>query len=128
MRRRLTFAAFSDISIVMSMPSSSARGFCLTTVARTGRLVENRRRCEVRELRDTCVVRGCGCIPGVWASNVARGGTGVEADVARHCWKKAEGVYCRVLRRGTLTHRSVGSDIVGIVFVSLDVRVKGEQK
>ena len=56
-----TFAALGDISIVTSFPSSSTRGFCVTTVALEREVFEKGRVCvcgaqEVDEIgRDTVV-------------------------------------------------------------------------
>ena len=60
-RLRPTFAALGDISIVISFPSSSTRGFCITTVALEREVFEKGRVCACGALevdgigRDTVV-------------------------------------------------------------------------
>lgn len=104
----LTLAAFSEISIVMSLPSSSARGFCLTTVARAG---EPDEKVRARKFRGSGKVREGSC-PMLWEVTALEAKVRPVEDFARHCWKKAAGVCIRATRRDISTRRNVGCAIV----------------
>jgi hypothetical protein len=97
----------------MSLPSSSARGFCLTTVARAGELVEKARARRIRGAGKECDGGSCllicelSVLPAMFRLNEV---------FARHCWKKAAAVCVRVTRRGILTECNVGRDIVQVIF------------
>jgi hypothetical protein len=97
----------------MSLPSSSARGFCLTTVARAGELAEKARACRIRDAEKECEGGSC---PLICEVTVLRAIFRLDEVFARHCWKKAAAVCVRVTHRGILIECNVGSDIVQVVF------------
>lgn len=95
--RQRTLAARSEISIVMSLPSSSTRGFRSTTVAWTTAELENG---LVATCIDSVLAIRCVCCRVAWNG------------VARHRRRNATGSWVRIGRVAAKTARLHGRDML----------------